>query len=58
LTVLQAEDLVGMADPVNVPGTSDEHANWQRKMDCSIDEIFGSEAVQRLLRDVRAARGG
>ena len=32
LAVLQAEDLVGMADPVNVPGTSDEHANWQRKM--------------------------
>ena len=32
LVVLQAEDLVGMADPVNVPGTSDEHANWQRKM--------------------------
>ena len=58
LTVLQAEDLVGMADPVNVPGTSDEHANWQRKMSCSIDEIFGSEAVQRLLHDVRVARSG
>jgi len=58
LAVLQAEDLVGMADPVNVPGTSDEHANWQRKMACSIDDMFGSECVQRVLRDVHEARAG
>ena len=32
LVVLQIEDLIGMTDPVNVPGTSDEHANWQRKV--------------------------
>ena len=37
LVVLQAEDLVAMADPVNVPGTCDEHANWQRKMGCDLD---------------------
>ena len=58
LAVLQAEDLVGMADPVNVPGTNDEHANWQRKMSCSIDDMFGSESVQRVLRDVHEARAG
>jgi 4-alpha-glucanotransferase len=58
LAVLQAEDLVGMADPVNVPGTNDEHANWQRKMTCSIDEMFSREAVQRVLHAVHAARAG
>jgi 4-alpha-glucanotransferase len=58
LVVLQAEDLVAMADPVNVPGTSDEHANWQRKMDCNLDEIFGSPQVRRLLDAVQAARSG
>jgi 4-alpha-glucanotransferase len=56
LVVLQAEDLLGMADPVNVPGTSEEHANWQRKMSCDIQEMFTNENVRAVLRDVHAAR--
>ena len=56
LVVLQAEDLIGMADPVNVPGTNEEHANWQRKMACRIDEIFDRDSVRALLRDVHFAR--
>jgi 4-alpha-glucanotransferase len=56
LVVLQIEDLVGMADPVNVPGTSDEHANWQRKMSCGLEEILASAAIRRVLDEVRAAR--
>jgi len=56
LVVLQVEDLVGMADPVNVPGTNEEHANWQRKVTGSVDEIFGRDDVARLLRDVQHAR--
>ena len=56
LVVLQAEDIIGMPDPVNVPGTNEEHANWQRKMDCRIDEIFGRDSVRTLLRDVNFAR--
>jgi 4-alpha-glucanotransferase len=54
--VLQAEDLVGMPDPVNVPGTSDEHANWQRKMSCRLDEAFGRPQVRRLLDAVQRER--
>lgn len=56
LVVVQAEDLIGMADPVNVPGTSDEHANWQRKMNRDVASIFGDADVQRLLESVAAAR--
>ncbi len=56
LVALQAEDLVGMPEPVNVPGTSDEHANWQRKMNCSVEEIFASAPVQAVLRGVQSAR--
>ena len=47
-----------MTDPVNVPGTSDEHANWQRKMACSVDDFLSSEPVRHLLQDVQAARSG
>ena len=56
LVVLQAEDLAGMADPVNVPGTSHEHANWQRKMSADLLEVFARPHTQRLFEDVRAAR--
>jgi 4-alpha-glucanotransferase len=56
LVVLQFEDLVGMADPVNVPGTSHEHANWQRKVTASVDDALGRETTRRLFADVRRAR--
>jgi 4-alpha-glucanotransferase len=56
LVVVQLEDLVGMLDPVNVPGTSDEHANWQRKMSCGLADVFASEHVGRLLDAVQVAR--
>ena len=56
LVVLQFEDLIGMTDPVNVPGTSDEHANWQRKVSADIDDALGRETTRRLFADVRRAR--
>ena len=58
LVAVQAEDLVGMADPVNVPGTSDEHANWQRKMSGTLDAMFDGAQAGRLLDAVRPARTG
>ncbi|RPI14219.1 MAG: 4-alpha-glucanotransferase [Lysobacterales bacterium] len=56
LVVLQYEDLVGMTDPVNVPGTSHEHANWQRKVTVGIDDALGRESTLRLFDDIRRAR--
>jgi 4-alpha-glucanotransferase len=56
LVILQVEDLLGMADPVNVPSTSDEHANWQRKLTEGVETLFDHDSVQHLMRDVRRAR--
>jgi 4-alpha-glucanotransferase len=56
LVALQFEDLVGMTDPVNVPGTSDEHPNWQRKMSHGLEDVFASASVQRAFEEVQAAR--
>lgn len=56
LVALQIEDLIGMTDPVNVPGTSDEHPNWQRKITATIEEVFVDEATAELLTDVQFAR--
>ena len=57
LVALQLEDLLGMSEPVNVPGTLDEYPNWQRKLTASLDELFGDEAVLGLLRQVDDLRG-
>ena len=56
LAVLQIEDLIGMGDPVNVPGTSAEHANWQRKITATIEDVFEDEPTAQFLEDVQFAR--
>ncbi len=54
--VLQLEDLMMMDDPVNVPGTYKEHANWQRKLVSPVSELFASERVNTLLNKINAHR--
>jgi 4-alpha-glucanotransferase len=39
LVALQIEDLLGMVDPVNVPGTDSEYPNWQRKLCADIEDM-------------------
>jgi 4-alpha-glucanotransferase len=39
-----------------VPGTSHEHANWQRKVTTGIDDALGRESSRRLFADVQRAR--
>jgi len=56
LAVLQIEDLIGMGDPVNVPGTSAEHANWQRKITATLQDVFEDEPTAQFLEDVQFAR--
>ncbi len=56
LVVMQIEDLVGTADPVNVPGTSVEYANWQRKLGVDLPSALGRESTLRLFAGVQAAR--
>ena len=56
LAVVQVEDLIAMRDPVNVPGTSDEYPNWQRKLAAGIEELFDREPVARVLAAVARDR--
>lgn len=58
LVVLQVEDLLGMTDPVNVPGTNHEYPNWQRKLTADVDAALGSQFARRLFADVRRDRAG
>lgn len=58
IAMIQIEDLIGMADPVNVPGTDTEHANWQRKVTMSSAEIFARADVRDILAAMDVARSG
>jgi 4-alpha-glucanotransferase len=56
LAALQLEDLLGMVEPVNVPGTSHEYPNWQRKMSAAVEELAASAELDRRLAAIALAR--
>jgi 4-alpha-glucanotransferase len=58
IAMVQIEDLIGMGDPVNVPGTDTEHPNWQRKVAGTLREIFAREDVKDILQAMDRARRG
>lgn len=53
---LQPEDWLDMDAPVNVPGTSDEYPNWRRKLSHTLEEMFGDEQVNKLIKDLDKRR--
>jgi 4-alpha-glucanotransferase len=57
LVALQIEDLLGMTEPVNVPGTDKEYPNWQRKVTANIEDIAARADLAAWLEEIRAARG-
>jgi 4-alpha-glucanotransferase len=57
LVALQIEDLLGMIDPVNVPGTDAEYPNWRRKLSVPIEEIAARSDIAGRLAEINHARG-
>ena len=58
IALVQIEDLIGMTDPVNVPGTDREHANWQRKILMNTADIFARADVRDMIDAMNRARRG
>jgi 4-alpha-glucanotransferase len=56
LVTVQLEDMIGMLEPVNVPGTSHEYSNWTRRMTASAREIFTRADVRALAAAMLVAR--
>jgi 4-alpha-glucanotransferase len=59
LFVLQAEDLTGATEQVNIPGTMDEHPNWRRKLAVDLEALPDAplfRAVTAALREERPKR--
>ena len=53
LLAISLEDLLGVIDQPNIPGTVDEHPNWRRRLPLAIDELASAIDVPAL----RAATG-
>ncbi|MCT8344909.1 4-alpha-glucanotransferase [Photorhabdus kleinii] len=53
---LQPEDWLDMDKPVNIPGTVMEYPNWRRKLNTSLETLFGDDHVNQLLKDVDKCR--
>ncbi|WP_116138899.1 4-alpha-glucanotransferase [Trinickia diaoshuihuensis] len=50
LALYPLEDLLGLAEQPNLPGSVDEHPNWRRRLAAPIDALFGGGALtDRLL---------
>ena len=43
LLVVAIEDVLGVADQVNVPGTIDEHPNWRRRLPVTVEALGKSK---------------
>jgi 4-alpha-glucanotransferase len=56
LAAVQVEDLLGMTEPVNVPGTSSEYPNWRRRLSADLAGLFDDPAAQSVLETMRGLR--
>ncbi|MEM1145433.1 MAG: 4-alpha-glucanotransferase, partial [Pseudomonadota bacterium] len=56
LMVTQLEDLMEMLTPVNVPGTFNEHRNWQRKLRYPLEGLFDRPVVRAICSALREER--
>jgi 4-alpha-glucanotransferase len=56
LAALQLEDLLGMVEPVNVPGTHREHLNWSRKLTADLDDMIARADFDAAFAGINRAR--
>lgn len=56
LTLLPIEDVLGLQEQPNLPGTIHEHPNWRRRLPAVIGNIFRDRLVKRRLRLHQAQR--
>jgi 4-alpha-glucanotransferase len=55
LLVISLEDLLGITDQVNLPGTVDEHPNFRQRLPIALEELRNHEEVTRVAEIMRSA---
>src|SRR5258708_14532605 len=56
LMLVQLEDVIGESEQANLPGTSDSHPNWRRRLSSRIEDLLAGSDMVRLAALVAAAR--
>jgi 4-alpha-glucanotransferase len=56
LLAISLEDLLGVIDQPNIPGTVNEHPNWRRRLPLALDEIAAAIDVSALKTATRERR--
>ena len=54
LMAVSLEDLLGVVDQPNIPGTINEHPNWRQRLPVAVEEIAGKIDVSALKAATRA----
>ncbi len=49
LALVPLEDVLGLVEQPNLPGTTDEHPNWRRRLASPVDELLQQAAAKRRL---------
>ena len=55
--LLPVEDVLARDEQPNLPGTTDQHPNWRRRLDGPADQLLDAPEVEARLAAFRAARG-
>ncbi len=56
LAIIPLEDVLGLREQPNLPGTLDEHPNWRRRMPGPAATLLDAPAASARLRDLDAIR--
>jgi 4-alpha-glucanotransferase len=48
LAVVALDDVIGVLDQINIPGTVAQHPNWRRKLPLAIEELESHEGLARV----------
>jgi 4-alpha-glucanotransferase len=55
LFVVAMEDVIGLLDQPNVPGTVDEHPNWRRRLPVALEDLAHDQRLVELAEVMKAA---
>jgi 4-alpha-glucanotransferase len=56
LMLVQLEDVAGEEEQANLPGTSDAHPNWCRRLSAALEAILEGPEIQRIAAQVNEER--
>lgn len=48
LVCVAIEDILGVADQINIPGTVEQHPNWRRKLPVALEDMEGIIELRRV----------